>query len=66
MEVMEKAKENVSGGQKKGETVKRVIALASGSLMLWHAIRNRKLVEGIGAGLLIYQGATGKRLLQLA
>lgn len=61
--VKETVKEEISGAQKKGETMKRIIALASGGLMLWHAVKNRRLIEGLGAGLLIYQGVTGKGLL---
>jgi hypothetical protein len=62
---MKNEKENgEQDGQNKGDKVKRVIALASGGLMLWHAVKNRKLIEGLGAGLLIYQGVTGKRLLK--
>jgi uncharacterized membrane protein len=39
--------------------LQRTMSLASGAVMLVRAVRRRSLLRGIGAGYLIYRGATG-------
>jgi hypothetical protein len=44
---------------KKAGAFKRILAVASGSFLLYRAIKKRKLIRGLGAGYLIFRGATG-------
>lgn len=56
---MEKSKETTDKKKKKASSFKRAIAVASGSFMLYRAIKRRKLIRGLGAGYLIFRGVTG-------
>jgi hypothetical protein len=58
--VMEKSKEiNDKKKKKKASAFKRSLAIASGSFMLYRAVKRRKLLRGLGAGFLIFRGVTG-------
>jgi len=49
---------------KKAGAFRRIFAVVTGSVMLYRAVKRKKVLKGLGAGLLIAKGVTGLGLLK--
>jgi hypothetical protein len=45
--------------RKKLGKIRRIFMLASGSVMLYRAIKQKNVRQGVGAGLMLFQGVRG-------